>query len=65
MKAVRLPAIYRVPFYRLILLPAMVWIVFLFLPAPENVKNIVVFGCACPVGTMGVIVSKKVERIPL
>ena len=59
LKIIKQLSIYKVTFLRLILLPLCVYIVFLFIPLPMIVKNIVIFGCACPASTMGTIVAIK------
>lgn len=57
MQTVKQAGIYKVTFLRLIFMPAVVFLVFLFIPVPSIVKSIVIFGCACPASTMGTITA--------
>lgn len=62
LKTVKQVSIYKVTFLRLIFMPLVIFAVFLFIPLPTIVKNIVIFGCACPASTMGTIIAIKMGK---
>lgn len=61
-KAIKKPAVFKVTFYKLIFLPLTVWLIFLLIPLPPILKNIVILGYACPVGTSAILVTSKAGK---